>query len=224
MPAFSGFPGGKVPLIPVPAPFFSQLLPDIDSLEELKVILYTFWFLDHQEGEYRYITRRDFTEDELLSNSLDEAALAQGLQLALEHGLLLEARQPGSDQVYYFLNSPRGRAAAQLTRDGKWKPGGHQAAQLVYERPNIFRLYEEHIGPLTPLMSDSLKEAETLYPADWIIDAFRLAVHKNARNWRYIEAILRSWQEKGRHETDQRGNQEDYRQYGEGEFADFIEH
>mgnify|MGYP000860171401 CR=1 FL=1 len=224
MPAFSGFPGGKVPLIPVPAPFFSQILPDIDSLEELKVILYTFWFLDHQEGDYRFITRRDFMEDEDLRHTLDEVALDRGIQQAVTDGILLEALEPGSVTPCYFLNSPRGRAAAQLTREGKWKPGGHQTVQLAYERPNIFRLYEEHIGPLTPLMSDSLKEAETLYPADWIVDAFRQAVHKNARNWRYIETILRSWQEKGRYETDRRGNQEDYRQYGEGDFADFIEH
>ncbi len=224
MPAFSGFSGGKVKLIPIPAPFFSQVLPDIDSLEALKVILYTFWFLDQQEGDYRYITRNDFMADEELRHTLDETALDRGLQLAIEDGVLLQALEPNSEQLYYFLNSPRGRAAAQLTREGKWKPGGQQSIQLADERPNIFRLYEEHIGPLTPLMSDALKEAERLYPADWIVDAFRQAVHRNARNWRYIETILRSWQEKGRYETDRRGTQEDYRQYGEGDFADFIEH
>jgi DNA replication protein DnaD len=73
-------------------------------------------------------------------------------------------------------------------------------------------------------MSDTLKEAESTYPPEWIEDAIRAAVQKNARNWRYIDAILRSWQEKGRHETDRRNAQEDYRGYIEGDFAEFIEH
>jgi DNA replication protein DnaD len=49
-------------------------------------------------------------------------------------------------------------------------------------------------------------------------------VLKNARNWKYIEAILRSWKEKGHDEKDRRDSQEDRRKYIEGEYADFIEH
>jgi len=95
---------------------------------------------------------------------------------------------------------------------------------LEMERPNIFDLYEKNIGPLTPMISQTLQEAEKLYPEEWIEEAIRTAVLKNARNWRYVEAILRSWKEKGRDETNRRNTQEDRRKYIEGEFADFIEH
>ena len=55
MPQFAGFPSGKVRSTPVPAPFFTELLPQIDHLGEMKVTLYALWFLDQQEGKIRYL-------------------------------------------------------------------------------------------------------------------------------------------------------------------------
>jgi DnaD/phage-associated family protein len=47
------------------------------------------------------------------------------------------------------------------------------------------------------MLAESLKDAEDEYPSEWIEEAIRIAVEKNVRNWRYIEAILRRWQERG---------------------------
>jgi len=66
------------------------------------------------------------------------------------------------------------------------------------ERPNIFRLYEANIGPLTPMMAEMLKEDAREYPPQWIEDAVGEAVERNIRNWRYVRAILKTWKEKGR--------------------------
>jgi DnaD/phage-associated family protein len=90
--------------------------------------------------------------------------------------------------------------------------------------PNIFQLYEENIGPLTPMLADTLREAETAYPAAWIEEAMRIAVENNVRRWRYVEAILNSWKEEGRDEQDRRDTEKDRRRYIEGKFAKFIEH
>ena len=57
---------------------------------------------------------------------------------------------------------------------------------------------ESNIGMLSPMIADELKEAEALYPSDWIADAFREAALQNARNWRYIVRILESWEREGR--------------------------
>ena len=59
-------------------------------------------------------------------------------------------------------------------------------------KPNIFALYEENVGIIGPMMAEALKEAETTYPAAWIEEAFREAVARNKRSWRYIETILTS--------------------------------
>ena len=66
------------------------------------------------------------------------------------------------------------------------------------ERPNVFGVYEQNIGPLTPLIADALKDAEQSYPAEWINEAIELAVRNNKRSWSYCEAILKRWKEEGR--------------------------
>jgi DnaD/phage-associated family protein len=234
MPSFKGFPEGKTRLTPIPGPFFTGLLPEIDHLAELKVTLYVFWQLDRREGPFRYLRRFDFTEDShfmsgLGKNSVDaEAALDDALERAVGRGTLLKATlvSETGEETYYFLNSPRGRSAVEAIRNGKWAPSG--APQPVFglslERPNIFRLWEENMGPLTPMIAETLRDAEEIYPHDWIEEAMRIAVERNARNWRFIEAVLRRWREEGRDEQDRRDTEKDRRRYIEGEFSQFIDH
>jgi DnaD/phage-associated family protein len=66
------------------------------------------------------------------------------------------------------------------------------------ERPNIYVLYEQNIGLLTPIMAEKLQDSETRYPREWIDAAFEEAVLNNKRNWRYIERILERWTAEGR--------------------------
>ena len=228
MPVFIGFPSGKVRMTPIPAQFFSELLPAIDHLGELQVSLYAFWYLDRLEAPVRYMTQDSFTDDEALLKALGADGLADALERAVQRGTLLRVLvKVGARQApVYFLNTPRGRAAVQAIQKGEWRPEfeDQPAMVLEVERPNIFRMYEENIGPLTPMISDMLRDAEQTYHQDWIEDAIRIAIKNNVRNWRYIEAILRSWQEEGRDGTHRRDSEKDRRRYIEGEFADFIEH
>lgn len=66
------------------------------------------------------------------------------------------------------------------------------------ETRNIFRVYEENIGALTPIISDILANAEKDYGIVWVIDAITLAVKNKKRNWRYCETILARWREEGK--------------------------
>lgn len=228
MNAFSGFPEGKVRLIPVPDPFFSELLPEIDDLGELKLTVYFFWRLDHLEGAFRYLREADLQQDERFMAGLatNPAEARRSLQSALANAVLrgtllrVEVNLGSGEEALYFLNSPRGRAAVEAVTRGEWRPSGQPQlpVELGNVRPNIFRLYEEHIGPLTPMLAESLREAEELYPYQWIEAAIRAAVENNKRSWRYAEAILRRWQEKGRDEgKDRRDTEKDRRRYAEWE-------
>lgn len=239
MADFSGFEG-KARLTPIPAQFFRELLPAIDHLGELKVTLYAFWKLDRKEGDVRYLRRQDFSEDALFMQGLADRSdqcqmvLDEALRRAVERGTLLMVElppQPGAaSEQFYFLNSPRGRAAVQAVRTGKWRPqtgeqpGGAAFPTLDQERPNIFRLYEENIGPLTPLIADLLREAEAAYPEIWIEEAVKIAVQRNARNWRFIEAVLKRWKEQGRNEQDRRDTEKDGKWYLEDDYAQYTEH
>jgi DnaD/phage-associated family protein len=231
MPAFKGFPPGKAQLTPIPAAFFSELLPAIDDLNELKVTLYAMWALERMEGDFRYLRYEDFLEDNLLMAGLGkQPALDAALEKAVERGTLLTielALDAGEPRRFYFVNTPRGRAALDAIHKGDWQPSGDRdyPIALDLERPNIFRLYEQHIGPLTPMLSEALAEAENDFPLGWIEEAFRIAVENNVRKWRYVQAILDSWQREGKHDrTDRRRPQENARKYIEGEFAEFIDH
>jgi DNA replication protein len=75
---------------------------------------------------------------------------------------------------------------------------GSQHVQVRVERPNIFTLYEQNIGLLSPIIADQLKDAADQYPPEWIEDAFRGAVEQNKRKWSYVRAILRNWEIEGR--------------------------
>ena len=210
------FPGftDKETFTPVPDSFFRQLLKEIDDADELKVTLYAIWRIEHMEGRIRFLREQDFAD--CLPNPVP------ALGKAVARGSLLQVEKDAA--VLYFLNSPRGRAAAEAFAKGR---RGTPATQSnpPSERPNIFKLYEENIGPLTPLIADALKDAEQTYSPEWAAEALEIAVLKNKRNWKYVEAILRRWKEEG-HAKKQGGRdaQEDGRRYAEGEFADFIEH
>ena len=230
---FDGFQKGDEPLTPIPAKFFHELLPQIDHLGELKITLYAFWALAQADRKYPHLRRSELLGDEHLLASLPatelnaEEALDQALERAVQRGTLLlaTAEQP-SPERYYFLNAPKGRRAIEALRSGAWQPEqGGRPVSLTAARPNIFVLYEQNIGALTPLLAERLQEAEEEYPSDWIEQAIRIAVANNVRKWRYIEAILENWKTKGKDdEEDRRDIEETRRRYLGGEFAEYIKH
>jgi DnaD/phage-associated family protein len=228
MSPFSGFNTSTGKNTPIPAAFFIDLLPQVTDLDELRVILWAFRSLDQQQGDLRYLTMEDFFEAEEFIPCLGKTEkeqkdrISKALEGSVRLGVLLQAES--ADQHLYFLNSPRGRAALEGLSQGAWQPEAHHSSGFSASRPNIFALYEQNIGPLTPLLADELRDAESQYPAEWIADAFKIAVTRNARNWRYIEAILRAWKEKGRDERDQRSTQEDRKLDSEGQYGDYILH
>jgi DNA replication protein len=229
MKGFAGFPEGPVRMTPVPATFFTDLLPGIDHLGELKLTLYVLWRFSQQEGTHRYLALSDFKEDSELLATLKEAnrsgeqVLSDALERTVARGTLLAVRSAEENDAWYFLNSPRGKAAAEGLARGEWKPDGAPSHARQVERPNIFTLYEQNIGMLTPMMAELLRDAEKEYPVGWIEEAVRIAVEHNARSWKYIAAVLERWKKEGRGEK-KSSAEEERRKYIEGEYADFIEH
>ncbi|HSJ57936.1 MAG TPA: DnaD domain protein [Anaerolineae bacterium] len=234
MKGFGGFPAGKHPYTPVPNLFFSEVLPAIDHLGELKLTLHVLWLLAQRRDEQPYVTRDELAADGRLVAGLPapgmrpDEALDEALDRAVARGTLLRVlRGEGArQQALYFLNSERGRQAMDDLIAGRWAPrGGEEPVRLEAQRPNIFLLYENNVGPLTQLLSEQLMEAEKTYPAEWIEDAFREAVELNKRSWRYVQRILERWAAEGREdEASRRAREGDRRRYIEGKYADYIEH
>ncbi|MBA7674802.1 hypothetical protein ES703_83027 [subsurface metagenome] len=209
MKQFTGFPA-KMQFTPLPNPFFSVLLPQINDITELKTTLYILGALYRKRGYPRFITYRELVSNRSLMSSLREAVkppdevLRQALEMATKRGTILHIvlDKDGVSEDIYFLNTESDRQAVTKIQSGELSLTGLKVGRQDYieteEQPDIFTLYEQNIGMLTPMISEELREAEKLYPAAWIQDAIKEAVSLNKRSWKYIAAILENWSSQGR--------------------------
>jgi len=182
----------KTEFISLPDSFFTQIVPKIHDLTELKIVLYvTYIILRKQEHPHPDIIGVTYKELKSaicrLSAELDEETLRQAVDLAIEHGTLLHSTLNinGVLEDIYSLSA------------------------LMYRNPqplvvNIFSLYEQNIGIITPMMAEELKEAKKLYPPQWIEEAFKEAVTLNKRSWKYIARILERWASEGKDDGEYR--------------------
>jgi DnaD/phage-associated family protein len=197
------------------------VVPKIPDLAELKIVLYVSYLIlrkqDHPfafchserseesspaqgklheeshaaQGRPQFVTYKELkTEICQLSTELDEETLRQAFNSAVEHGVLLHSTLNinGVLEDVYSLPAPMYRGRQPPTRLPS--PGGQAA--------NIFALYEQNIGIITPIIAEELKEAEKLYPPLWIEEAFKEAVTLNKRSWKYIARILERWASEGK--------------------------
>jgi DnaD/phage-associated family protein len=198
----------KKDFIPLPLSFFTRVLPKIQDIVELKVILYVFYLIHQKQAAkpqrtglkmndsatklpkkelQSFVTYKELkTESYQLSAELDEETIRRALNLAVDHGTLLHSTLNinGEYEDAYFLRAD-----------------SSQLSSL-----NIFALYEQNIGVITLMIAEELKEAERLYPAQWIDEAFKEAVVMNKRSWRYIARILERWASEGRESGEHRRN------------------
>ena len=204
---FSGFPD-RVRSVPAPAPLFGVLLEQIDDIAELKCLLRVLWLLQQKKGYPRFIKHSEILADRTLATALGagNGSVSGALDACVRRGSLAMAiiDQKGKEERLYALNTDRDRRALARAASDAFVVGHSRTEPIpepwdaTIERPNIFALYESNIGMLSPMIADELKEAEALYPTDWIEDAFREAAVQNVRNWRYIVRILESWEREGR--------------------------
>jgi DNA replication protein len=177
----------KTAFISLPESFFTQAVPKIQDLAELKIVLCASYLILRKPSPSTQRSECSVTYNELKAESsrlapeLDEETLRQALNSAVEHGILLHSplNINGTLEDVYSLTAP--------LRRGRQPP-----------TVNIFTLYEQNIGIITPIIADELKEAEKLYPSQWIEEAFKEAVTLNKRSWKYIARILERWASEGK--------------------------
>lgn len=212
MKGFAGFSDGKVRTVALPETFFTELLPLVDHAGELKVTLYAFWRLSLKNGQYRFVLRSDFADDELLMQGLSPSprqaaeALDDALERAEARGTLLRVviEDAQAERHLYFMNTAKGREAVEKLTRGEWRPDGFDGdiVTLNHVRANVFRLWEQNMGALTPMISEELRDMAESYPAAWIEDAIRVAVKNNVRRLKYVLAVLERMRTEGPHDQE----------------------
>lgn len=192
---------------PVPNSIFGPVLEQIDDINELKCILRVIWLLHQKKGYPKYVGIKELLSDRILAKSLSESnedlvtTIQDSLERAVAQGIMITNNKGdnGTFESLYALNL-KNVDLNTVNRDTTDEEsfGNIPAPENIEQRPNIFSLYEDNVGLLTPMIAEKLKEAEDLYPRTWIEKAFREAVENNKRSWRYIITILNSWERQGR--------------------------
>jgi DNA replication protein DnaD len=59
------------------------------------------------------------------------------------------------------------------------------------------------------MIAEALKDAETTYDPAWVAEAIQIAIERNKRSWRYVDAILRRWEQGGRDDQKDRQDRRD---------------
>ena len=215
--AFDGFTRETL-YTPVPNFLLGEVLEQIQDLAELKVTLRGLWLLHRKQGPLRALSLGEFLSDRSLVNGLQQPGrdgaeeARRGLRLAVRRGTFL-AHESETAGLLFFLNNDGGRRSLARLKESKeespeepkeaagtpFPPGEAERSPLAPAgRPNVFALYEDNIGMLSPILAEQLKEAEERYPWGWIREAFQIAALENKRNWRYIAGILRRWSAEGK--------------------------
>ncbi|HUV76106.1 MAG TPA: DnaD domain protein [Dehalococcoidales bacterium] len=234
MEQFKGFPA-RMDFTSIPNLFFSSLLPQIDDMAELKTTLNIMATLYRKRGYPRFVTYNELLGKASLMNSLKgmdkppDEVLRGALEMAARRGTVIHVAldRDGVPEDIYFLNTDSDRQIAGKVQNGELKLSGLKAKKQTYveteEQPDIFTLYEQNIGMLTPMIAEELREAEKLYPEAWIRDAIKEAVALNKRNIRYIVRILERWSAEGKFDgTYRRYSKTDPDKYIKGRYGHIV--
>ena len=173
----------KTDFVSLPDSFFTQAVPKIQDLAELKIVLYAAYLILQKKERTYFVTYKELRSHELMA-TIDEKTLRQALNSAIEHGTLFHSTL----NINGVLED-----GYSLTVDSR-QPS----------TTNIFALYEQNIGIITPMIAEELKEADKIYPPHWIEEAFREAVMLNKRSWKYIARILERWASEGKNSGEYR--------------------
>lgn len=215
--AVTGLVLNPTEVLPVPVSFLTDVVPAITSIEEMQVSLSVVRLLDAAGGFNEPLAEKTIVRDRMLRAALrvegspraPDARISKGLELALARGTLvrLVSSEARKRATFYYLNTPENRSSIRLIETGQlaaprtlWPD--ENPPSITIDRPNAFRLYEQNIGTLTPLIADQISRAIEEYPDDWIEDALAEAVTYNRRSWRYVIRILENWQAHGRQDKD----------------------
>ena len=203
---------------PVPNPIFGPLLEQIHDIAELKFVLRLIWLLHHKRGHPKYVYVSELMSDRTLAMGLGGESVPTRRRRvettalkAAERGIIVsgEILLGGSTLRVFMLNTKQNRK--ELSRLVVMDTRATDNITLEpwegsVDRPNVYAIYEDNIGVLTPIIADQVREAEVVYPTGWLEDAIREAADRNRRNWRYIASILERWYQDGRRDGESRGN------------------
>ena len=85
----------------------------------------------------------------------------------------------------------------EVKKEDKKTTATTPTAEAIAKSSNAFTLYEQNIGPLTPLISQHITGLIGDYTEYWVNRAIQEAATNNIRNIKYISAVCAGYKERG---------------------------
>ena len=206
--------------VSIPNILFSSILENLEEIAILKLAFRITFLIQRQSGKVRFITTNSLLADPSLVLSIAssdvnafEKVVRSGIQTCIELGIFLKTtvETDSRKEELLFLNNNHNKEVIHKITNGEIQVPNLPEASPVPEfapRPNIFKIYEESIGMLTPIIAERLKELEEEFPDTWLYEAIKEASIQNHMRLSYVEGILRRWRQDGRGYRTSRGNSE----------------
>jgi DnaD/phage-associated family protein len=154
------------------------------------------WLVTHfatrQDADTNAERQRRYRQNKHKDTYYGDISVTQSNDKSNEPITICNGEVEGDKEVEVEVDSDRKQTTVATARNFDDDPD-----QPPRERPPIYVLYEQNIGPLTPMMADELKDASLLYSHEWIAEAILESVGNNKRNWKYCLAILKRWKADG---------------------------
>ena len=147
--------------------------------------------------------------------------ISKPLEVNLPYGINIKDLKKSENKQFLIKLSREHQD--RLKKNGDWEMSRKDQTRikLKQEPPNIFRLYEENIGPITPMFADALRNAEEEFSTAMVSRAIRIAAFENKRKLSYIQGVLRNMKDKDGKEY-KKDSEKDFRRYGKGKYGEII--
>lgn len=150
---------------------------------------------------------RRYTESTLPDPSRDEPCLSDYFRRVDEIMEEKRTRSGGSQ-----TRSDVGRTGSAVVKGSVVKRSVVKCSKVKGSEVNscyskTVKLYEQVIGgTLSPMIAEDLGEYGDKVSIEWMTAAFKIADERNARNWRYVKAILDRWIAEGKMSDERRSD------------------
>ena len=230
-PKVSGVPGSTL----VPNTFFEKFIPNIEFIEDVLTLLWCAYLMQDTAAAKKRnffsaeeIWLTDGVEHSYTKIGIDKEKFFRSLERCAEQGFLSKVKidQKNHTETVFLLSNPENLGESEDL--GKVELGLNISfdtddveSSLV---TNLFELYEENFGVVSPIVAENLIEISRKYDFELIKLAFQEAARHGVGSWRYIERILENQEKEGyANETDRRDSFEARKNnYTGGKFGHFA--
>jgi len=220
MKKFISAMSGQENMISVPKIYIQLFDGDIDTALFLSQVVY--WSDKSKRTDGFFYKKYDEWELEI---GLSEYKIKKAVKKLKAHGIVITSlkRANGAPTIHYKLdmtnlqnlimkfldNQKTSESDSEIFIDSESEVSSESLTEttteitqentVVLKQPGkIFRIYEQEIGALSPMISDDLLDIEKEYSDGWFEKAIKAAHQSTSRiTLGYIKAILKRWKAEG---------------------------